>query len=98
MVCVCSSEKGLLLSSACAGWDDDDVVCVCSSEKDILHHRQRVQGAHDDDDVVTPVSVVQTGVTSLIVPACTGWDDDVVTPVSVVRQGLLLSSACAGYT
>ena len=37
VVCVCSSEKGLLLSSACVGWDDeDDVVCVCSSEKGIL--------------------------------------------------------------
>ena len=36
VVCVCSSEKVLLLSSACVGWDDDDVVCVCSSEKGLL--------------------------------------------------------------
>ena len=33
---MCSGEKGLLLSSACVGWDDDDGGCVCSSEKGLL--------------------------------------------------------------
>ena len=61
-VCVCSSEKGLLLSSACAGWDDDDDgVCVCSST-DRCYIIIIVPACTGwDDDVVTPVSVVRQG-------------------------------------